>query len=105
MSRPPSDPVQKLCPSCSTLACTAERRCPWCGARYRRRLWAPLLALLLVQTALVLGGVAAMLAIAGDEFDSRLDERVERVQRELALSFEVVRRSMRQELDRRLPAP
>jgi RNA polymerase subunit RPABC4/transcription elongation factor Spt4 len=97
--------VQKLCPSCSTLSFTSERRCPWCGAGYTRRGWPGLLALTLVNAALVLGGVAYMLAVFGDEVDSELDAQVDRVERDLDRSFEDVRRSMREELDRRLPEP
>ena len=103
MRQPPGESVQKLCPSCSTLAYTADRRCPWCGAGYRRRVWPGLLALMLVQTALVLGGVAYMLTIFGDELDSQLDTQVGRVERDLDTSFDDVRRSVREELDRRLP--
>ena len=103
MRQAPGESVQKLCPSCSTLAYTADRRCPWCGAGYKRRVWGPLLALLLVQTALVLGGVAYMLTVVGDEVDATLDERVTDVQRDLDDSFDRVRRSVREELDRRLP--
>ena len=99
----PGESVQKLCPSCSTLAHTGERRCPWCGAGYTRRFWPGLLALLLVQTALVLGGVAYMLTVLGDELDSTLDEQVSDVQRDLDSSFDDVRGSVREELDRRLP--
>ena len=89
MRQPPGESVQKLCPRCSTLAYTAERRCPWCGAGYRRRSWPGLLALMLVQTALVLGGVAYMLTIVGDEVDTQLDTQVDRVERDLD---ELVRR-------------
>jgi RNA polymerase subunit RPABC4/transcription elongation factor Spt4 len=103
MRQPPGESVQKLCPRCSTLAYTGERRCPWCGAGYRRRIWPGLLALMLVQTALVLGGVAYMLTIFGDELDSQLDTQVDRVERDLDDSFDDVRRSVREELDRRLP--
>jgi RNA polymerase subunit RPABC4/transcription elongation factor Spt4 len=99
----PREPVQKLCPSCSALAHTAERRCPWCGASYRRRVWPGLIALLLVQSALVLGGVAYMLTVVGEEVDAQLDSEVDRVERDLDESFDDVRRSVRQELDRRLP--
>ena len=99
------EPVQKLCPSCSALAHTAERRCPWCGASYRRRVWPGLIVLLLVQSALVLGGVAYMLTVVGDEVDEQLDSEVDRVERDLDRSFEDVRRSVREELDRRLPEP
>ena len=66
---------------------------------------AGLLVLLLVQTALVLGGVAYMLEVFGDELDATLDEQVSGVQRDLDVSFdEVAARSVREELDRRLPA-
>jgi hypothetical protein len=103
MRQAPGESVQKVCPSCSTLAYTGDRRCPWCGAGYKRRLWGPLLALLLVQTALVLGGVAYMLTVFGDEVDATLDEQVSTVQRDLDDSFDDVQRSFREELDRRLP--
>jgi RNA polymerase subunit RPABC4/transcription elongation factor Spt4 len=101
---PSTDAVQKLCPSCSTLAYTSERRCPWCGAGYRRRRWGGLIALLLVQTALILGGMAYMLTVAGDELDRRLDDRVAEVERDLDDSFDEVEQAVRDELDRRLPA-
>jgi RNA polymerase subunit RPABC4/transcription elongation factor Spt4 len=99
MRQPPGESVQKLCPRCSTLAHTGERRCPWCGAGYTRRIWPGLLALMLVQTAFVLGGVAYMLTIFGDDLDTQVD----RVELDLDNSFDDVRRSVREELDRRLP--
>jgi RNA polymerase subunit RPABC4/transcription elongation factor Spt4 len=105
MNQAPGEAVQKVCPRCSTLAYTGDRRCPWCGGSYRRRRWPALAALLVVQTALVLGGVAYMLVVAGDELDNRLDDEVSRVERDLDTSFDDVRRSVRQELDRRLPEP
>jgi hypothetical protein len=94
-----------VCPRCSTLAYTGDRHCPWCGASYKRRAWPGLLALLLVQTALVLGGVAAMILVAGDEAERRLDDEVSRVERDIDTSFDDVQRSVREELDRRIPAP
>jgi RNA polymerase subunit RPABC4/transcription elongation factor Spt4 len=97
--------VQKLCPRCRTLAFTGDRRCPWCGARYRRRTWPGIVALMLVQLALTLGGVAYMLSVFGDELDMTLDDQVSEVQRDLDGSFEDVERSVREELDRRLPEP
>ena len=105
MRQAPGETTQKLCPSCSTLAHTDARRCAWCGSSYKRRLWGPLLALLLVQAAVVLGGVAYMLTVLGDEADRTLDEQVTDVQRDLDDSFDDVRRSVREELDRRLPEP
>ena len=95
--------VQKLCPRCSTLAYTGDRRCPWCGARYHRRAWPRIVALTLVQVALTLGGVAYMLTVFGDELDTTLEDQVSEVQRDLDGSFLEVERSVRQELDRRLP--
>jgi RNA polymerase subunit RPABC4/transcription elongation factor Spt4 len=105
MHQAPGEAVQKLCPRCSTLAYTGDRRCPWCGGSYRRRVWPGLLALLAVQTVLVLGGVAAMFVVAAREADDKLDEEVARVQRDLDQRFDTVERTVRQELDRRLPPP
>jgi RNA polymerase subunit RPABC4/transcription elongation factor Spt4 len=105
MNQAPGEAVQKVCPRCSTLAYTGDGHCPWCGGSYKRRRWPALLALLVVQTALVLGGVAYMLVAAGDELDSRLDDEVSRVEQDLDTSFDDVQRSVRQELDRRLPPP
>jgi RNA polymerase subunit RPABC4/transcription elongation factor Spt4 len=103
MNQAPGEAVQKVCPRCSTVAYTGDGHCPWCGSSYKRRRWPALLALLVVQTALVIGGVAYMLTVAGDELDSRLDEEVSRVERDLDTSFDDVQRSVREELDRRLP--
>ena|SRR5215212_593517 len=105
MHQAPGEAVQKLCPRCSTLAYTGDRRCPWCGGSYRRRVWPGLLALLVVQTVLVLGGVAAMFVVAAREADDKLDEEVARVQRDLDQRFDTVERTVRQELDRRLSPP
>jgi hypothetical protein len=105
MRQAPGEAVQKLCPRCSTLAYTGDGHCPWCGGSYRRRLWPTLLVLLLVQAALVLGGTAYMLTVFGDELDRTLDEQVGSVERDLDRSFEDVQQSVRDELDRRLPAP
>jgi RNA polymerase subunit RPABC4/transcription elongation factor Spt4 len=103
MHQAPGEAVQKVCPRCSTLAYTGDRRCPWCGASYKRRAWPALFVLLLVQTALVLGGVAAMFLVAGNEVDRKLDDEISRVERDLDDSFDEVERSVRQELDRRIP--
>jgi hypothetical protein len=54
--RQATDAVQKVCPSCSTLAHTDGGRCPYCRASYRRRRWPALLALALLQAVLVLRG-------------------------------------------------
>jgi RNA polymerase subunit RPABC4/transcription elongation factor Spt4 len=105
MNQAPGEAVQKVCPRCSTVAYTGDRHCPWCGGSYKRRLWPALMALLLVQTALVLGGVTYLGTVAGDELDERLDDEVTRVERDIDRSFVDVERAVREELDRRLPAP
>jgi RNA polymerase subunit RPABC4/transcription elongation factor Spt4 len=103
MHQAPGEAVQKVCPRCSTLAYTGDRHCPWCGGSYKRRMWPALFALLLVQTALVLAGVAAMFVYAGQRVNEKLDDEVSRVERELDASFDQVQDAVRQELDRRLP--
>jgi hypothetical protein len=103
MQPAPGEAVQRVCPSCSIVAYTAEHRCPWCGAGYVRRLWPPLLAAALLQAAIVLGGVALILAAAGEELDRRLDVRVRAVERDIDATLAGVERAVREELDRRLP--
>jgi uncharacterized paraquat-inducible protein A len=100
VQRPPTSAPQRVCPRCSTLAHTAEPRCPWCGGSYRRRTLLGVAALLLVLAAVVLGGVAAMLAYAAREADREVTRVREAVEDEL----DGVQRSVREELDRRLPA-
>jgi sensor domain CHASE-containing protein len=63
--------------------------------------------LLLVQAAIVLGGVYFMLNVFGDELDSQLEREVTRVERrfeqDLSRIRREVRRDLRRELDSRLP--
>jgi hypothetical protein len=103
MQNAPGEAVQRVCPACSTVAFTTALRCPWCGAGYRRRLWPALLAVAVVQTAIVLGGVALILAAAGNEVDRRLDDAVRTVQRDVDATLGDLQQSVRSELDRRLP--
>jgi len=105
MHQAPGEAVQKLCPRCSSLAYTGDRHCPWCGGSYRRRLWPALAVAVLVQSAILLGGLAYLGSVAGDELDTRLDREVDRVERNLDRSFDDVQLSVREELDRRLPEP
>jgi len=105
MHQAPGEAVQKLCPRCSSLAYTGDRHCPWCGGSYRRRPWPALAVAVLVQSAILLGGLAYLGSVAGDELDTRLDREVDRVERNLDRSFDDVQLSVREELDRRLPAP
>ena len=65
----------------------------------------PLIAVLVVHAALVLGGVWLMLTAFGAELDRELDREVSRVERTLERDFDRIRRDVRRELDSRLPAP
>lgn len=65
----------------------------------------PLIAVLLVHAALVLGGVYLMLSAFGDTLDGELESQVDRVERNLERDFDRVRKDVREELESRLPAP
>ena len=95
-----TQPPQRLCPRCSTIARTADARCPWCGASYRRR--SPLggiAALLTGAVVVLLAGIALMLAAVGDAVDREIDRQVRSVQRDL--DRDVGR--LQDTLDERLP--
>jgi hypothetical protein len=105
MSRPSHGaPPQRVCPHCATLAYSAERRCPFCGRSYKRRVLPAVAAMLLVTAAVVLGGVALMLVAFGHELDRRIDRQVEGVQDDFGNDVDRLERRIRRELDRRLPA-
>jgi hypothetical protein len=98
---------QRVCPHCATVAATGSDRCPWCERSYRRHTVAAVAALLFVQTALILGGIAVALVVAADRANEELDEQVDRVERDFERDLDRirrdVRRELRSELDRRLP--
>lgn len=99
---------QRLCPHCASVAVTAAPRCPWCGRGYRRRLGGTVAALLAVQAVVILGVLALAFAIAADTVQTRVDDSVDRVQRDIDRQVSDIdvklREQLRQELDRRLPA-
>ena len=99
--------LQRVCPHCSTIAVTPERRCPWCRRSYTRRILPWIAALALLQTALTIGAVAFLLTTFGDALESELDDQVQVVQRDFEQEIdgldERVRRELRRELDARLP--
>jgi apolipoprotein N-acyltransferase len=94
---------QRVCPHCATLAFTADRRCPYCRKSYERHPLAGVAAMLLVTAAVVLGGVAYMLTVFGDEVESELDRQVEIVQDDFGRDLRGIQTDIRRELDRRLP--
>ena len=104
MHQAPGEALQRVCPHCSTVAYTTEKRCPWCGGGYTRRLWPALLVVALVQTVVLLGIAGLAAAPIGDEVDRRLDDKIRAVQSDLDDSFDQIRDDVREELDRRIPA-
>ena len=94
---------QRVCPHCATVAYTGAGRCPYCRRSYRRRILPAVAAMLLVTAALVLGGVYYLLTEFGDQLDSELDRQVTTVQGDFERDVEGLERSIRRELDRRLP--
>jgi hypothetical protein len=98
-------PVQRVCPHCARISYDSGRRCPYCGRSFRRSILLPIALLLTVFALVVLGGTYAMLVVAGREVDEQLDREVQRVERELERNFDGIEDSVREELDRRLPAP
>jgi hypothetical protein len=99
------DAPQRVCPHCARISYETGRRCPYCGRSFARHVLPALAVMLLVFAAGILGGVYLMLVGFGDELDRRLNRQVQRVERDLDGQFEGVQRDVRQELDRRLPAP
>jgi len=104
----PPDPVpQRLCPHCASVAVTQDERCPWCGHGYRRRIISAVAALLLAQTAIVLGVVLYALSGTGETVQTQVDDGIVRIEREIDRQVDdidaTVRQELRDELDRRLP--
>ena len=101
-----AQPPQRVCPHCSTLARTAEGRCPFCRRPYRRRSALPAMAVALVlAVGATLGGVALMLESFGDSLDQELEEQVDVVQRDFDRDVRRLERRIEEELDERLGAP
>jgi hypothetical protein len=98
-------PVQRVCPHCARISYESGARCPYCGSSFKRRGLVGFAALLAVFAVIVLGGVAAMLVAAGNEFDRRIDRQVDNVHRQFETDFDQIEQSVREELDRRLPEP
>ena len=98
-------PVQRVCPHCARISFESGPRCPYCGSSFHRGGLASLAALLAVFAIVVLGGVALMLLVFGNELDNRINREVDRVHREFETDFDGIRKEVREELDRRLPEP
>jgi hypothetical protein len=98
-----AQPPQRVCPHCSTIARTADARCPFCRRPYRHRSLLPALAAtFLLTVATTLGGVALMLQTFGDSLDRELDDQVDVVQRDFDRDVSRLERRIEAELDARL---
>ena len=97
--------MQRVCPHCARISYESGPRCPYCGSSFKRRGLLGFALLLALFAVIVLGGVAAMLVAAGNEFDRRINDQVENVHRQFESDFDQIQQSVRDELDRRLPAP
>ncbi len=104
MASPAPAAPQRVCPHCATVAYTTESHCPYCRRSYRRSVLPAVAAMLLVTTALILGGVYYLLTEFGDTLDAELDAQVETVQDDFDRDVRGLERSIRRELDQRFPA-
>ena len=98
-------PVQRVCPHCARISYESGPRCPYCGSSFKRRGLLGFALLLALFAVIVLGGVAAMLVAAGNEFDRRINRQVDNVHQQFESDFDQIEQNVREELDRRLPAP
>src|ERR1700712_443545 len=96
-------PPQRVCPKCARISWATGPQCPYCTARFSRsgevRPW-----MLVLTGAIVLVGVAIMLVIAGNQFDSKLNDRVDEVNRELDANFKQITTHVQKQL-RAVPPP
>jgi len=103
VTRPPTAaPAQRVCPRCSRIAHTDDRRCPFCGRGYTRRPLASLVLVLLVFAAGILGGMALMFAAVADRVEDELDTRVVTIERDIDRSVRDVGDDLARRLDQRL---
>ena len=109
MSTPPDPAPQRLCPHCASVAVTAAPQCPWCGRSYRRRVVPAVAAMLILQAAVVLAVTLYALSLTGNTVQDQVDDGITQIEREIDRQVSdidsTVRQELRDELDRRLPAP
>ena len=97
--------MQRVCPHCARISYESGPRCPYCGSSFKRRGLLGFALLLALFAVIVLGGVAAMLVAAGNEFDRRINREVDNVHQQFESDFDQIEQNVRDELDRRLPEP
>jgi hypothetical protein len=96
-------PPQRVCPKCARISWATGPQCPYCTARFRsgRGVTPWMLAL---AVAVVLVGFAAMLVIAGNILENKVDDRIAEINKDFDASLNKFRADVTKELDARLPA-
>lgn len=102
-----SAPPERVCPHCSTLARTVDRRCPFCRRSYYRSGPGAIAAMLAVAVIIVLAGTAAlMLLLFLPALESELASQVETVQADLEGQVRDLEDAISEQFDQRLgPGP
>jgi hypothetical protein len=96
-------PPQRVCPNCARISYATGPRCPYCTRRFSKaRGISPWM--LVVAVIAVLAGMAALLVIASAIVEDKIDDRVEKINRDFDASLNRFRNDVRKELDARLPA-
>jgi hypothetical protein len=96
-------PPQRVCPKCARISWATGPQCPYCTARFRsgRGVTPWMLAL---AVAVVLLGFAAMLVIAGNIVQNKVDDRIVEINKDFDTSLDKFRADVTKELDARIPA-
>src|ERR1700709_827506 len=96
-------PPQRVCPKCARISWATGPRCPYCTANFRagRGVTPWMLA---VSVAVVLLGFAAMLVIAGNTLENKVDDRIAETNGDSGASLKKFRVDGTKELDARIPA-
>ena len=97
-----SAPPERVCPHCSTLARTTDRRCPFCRRSYYRSGPGAIAGMLAVAVIVVLAGTAAlMLLLLLPTLESELASQVEIVQSDLERQLRDLEGVVSDEFDQR----
>jgi hypothetical protein len=95
-------PPQRVCPKCARISWATGPQCPYCTARFRsgRGVTPWMLAL---AVAVVLLGSAAMLVIAGNILENKVNDRIAEINKDFNTSLNAFRAEVTKELDARIP--
>ena len=88
-------PPQRVCPRCARISWAQGPRCPYCRARFRRQNVGVIAWMLTLAVLVTLAGVLAMLLAFGRHVNDQIDDRADKIEREVNV--------IRTDIDRRLP--